>query len=114
MSKTKLGKAPFPAKPKTSYHALDVSRIKKTRTPYKPVRVVAHRKYDELFSGIKEGDCFEVDGDIRELSALARALRAYLDRHDIKGIVRQASQTEDGIKRVWLLRVLRPSLKEAA
>ena len=105
--KTKLAKAPFPGKESKTNNPVDLSLVKRTRAPYQPDRVVNQHKYDELFKGIKEGDCFEIPGgDSPALSALARAMRLYLKRQGIEGIVRQQGRTADGMGRVWLLKVL--------
>lgn len=107
---TRLAAAPFPGKapkPKRSYKDLDLSRVQKTRDPYKPERVINERKYDELFAGVQEGDCFTVEGSASDLSALARALRLYMARHRIEGMVRQQKRCADGVGRVWLLRVFK-------
>lgn len=104
---TFAGKNPFVPKPAPSqYKPLDISGIEKTRDPYAPDRVVKCQKYDELFSGVQEGDCFRVPGGEKERSALARALRVYLQRKGIDGIVRQNGRTEDGIGRVWLVKIV--------
>jgi hypothetical protein len=109
-AQTRLGTSPFPGKapkPKRSYKDLDLSVVKKTRDPYKPERVINEHKYDDLFAGVQEGDCFTVDGSASDLSALARALRLYMARHRIEGLVRQQKQSADGLGRVWLLRVFK-------
>ena len=106
--KTKLSKsAPFPGKEPKAHNPVDLSMVKRTAAPYQPTRVVNKHKYDELFAGLKEGDCFEIPGgDSAALSALARAMRVYLQRQGIEGIVRQQGRTADGVGRVWLLKVL--------
>lgn len=106
--KTKLCKAPFPGKNTAIRTPLDLGKVQKTRAPYRPSRVVNQHKYDQLFAGVKEGDCFELPGgESLELTALARALRVHLKRHGIEGIVRQQGRTEDGIGRVWLVKIVK-------
>lgn len=108
MTATKFGKSPFPGKvtpQPAKKKSVDLAGIEKCRDPYTPERVINKHKYDQLFEGIKEGDCFKVPGGDRERSALSRALRLYLKRHNIDGIVRQEGRTADGIGRVWLIRV---------
>ena len=113
--KTKLSKAPFPGKQKMAYQSIDTSKVKRCRDPYQPERVVQRHKYDELFAGLKEGDCYRVEeGGVQALSALARAMRCYMKRHGIDGIVRQSSKTDDGIPRVWLVKTIKPKLREVA
>ena len=111
---TKLGPAPWPGKPANQPHVkrpVDLSIVTKCRDPYQPQRVVRQHKYDELFQGVREGDCFRVNGDAVARSALARALRLYLKRQGIEGIVRQEGRTDDGIGRVWLVKIVqRPKL----
>lgn len=107
---TKLGPAPFPGKqpkPKQVKRPLALDKVTKCRDPYQAERVVRQHKYDELFAGVREGDCFRVDGDSVALSALARALRGYLVRQGIEGIVRQSGRTDDGIGRVWLVKIIK-------
>ena len=112
--KTKLGPAPFPGKQPRTKKALDLTTVTKCRDPYKPERVMQQHKYDDLFAGVREGDCFRVDGDAAARSALSRALRLYLKRQGVEGIVRQEGRTEDGIGRVWLLKIIRPRLEAVA
>jgi hypothetical protein len=101
------GRNPFKPKPEPKPRTpLDLARVVKCRDPYKPDRVVKEHKYKQLFAGVEEGDCFRVTGGSTELSALARALRLYLKKHGIDGIVRQQGRTEDGIGRVWLVKVV--------
>ena len=105
--KTKFaGRSPFVPKPVRTRTPLDLAGVQKCRDPYKPERVVKKQKYDQLFAGVQEGDCFRVAGGSAELSALARALRLYLKRAGIDGVVRQQGRTEDGIGRVWLVKVV--------
>lgn len=90
---------------------VDVSKIVKCDDPYAPQRVVNTHKWDQLFAGVKEGDCFRVpDGDPLTLSATARALRVHLKRNGINGIVRQQARTADGIGRVWLVKIVPQSV----
>ena len=105
MIKTKTRGA-WPGKEKRQHTPLDLAAVVKCRDPYKPERVINKHKYDELFAGVQEGDCFRVPGGDRERSALARALRVYLKRIGVEGIVRQEGRTEDGVGRVWLVKVI--------
>jgi len=101
------GRNPFQPKPAPKPRTpLDLGGIEKCRDPYDHVRVVKQQKYDALFAGIKEGDCFRVSGGPAERGALARALRVYLESNGIEGIVRQNGRTEDGIGRVWLVKIV--------
>jgi hypothetical protein len=99
-------KGNWPGKPRKEYKAIDISKVEKCNDPYKPGRVVTLHKYEAMFYGVKEGDCFRVPGGNKEVSAVALALRHYLKRHQINGIVRQKSVCDDGIGRVWLIKVL--------
>lgn len=110
---TTLSKSPFPGRtpPKPArkhpvHIPVDLDGVQKCQDPYKPERVIKDRKYDELFKELSAGDCWRVPGGVKELSAFARALRVHLERNGIEGIVRQASKTDDGIGRVWLLKIL--------
>ncbi len=110
MTATKLGAAPFPGKapkPKREKKEIDLSGIEKCRDPYAPERIVNQHKYDAIFAGLAEGDCFRVPGGSKELSAFSRGLRCYMKRIGMNGIVRQQGRTADGIGRVWLLKVLK-------
>ena len=100
------GKSPFAPKVKAARIDLDLSIVEKCSDPYNPERASQQAKYDELFAGVKEGDCFRVHGGNKERTALARALRVYLDRNKIKGLVRQNGRTKDGIGRVWFFKEL--------
>ena len=85
---------------------VDLASIVKCNDPYQPERVVNTHKWDQLFEGVKEGDCFRVHGTENQLGATARALRMYLKRKGIEGIVRQQARTKDGIGRVWLVKII--------
>jgi len=98
----------WPGQPKKKYEPIDIDAVVKCRDHFKPDRVVTHHKYEAMFEGIKEGDCFRVPGGNKQVSAVALALRHYLKRHHINGIVRQKSVCDDGIGRVWLIKVLPP------
>ena len=103
--KTTLVKgAPWPEKPKKVCKPVNLDLVKKTRAPYDPVRHVTGGKYDELFDGIKAGDCFECP-DRGTMEALSRALYSYFKRRGQRGIVRQSLNTADGVPRVWRLKI---------
>jgi len=104
--KTKLAKAPWPGKKPIVHKQVNLDLVKKTNDQYKPQRVILKHKYDELFSGAKEGDCFRCP-DEATMCALARALRSYFKRKGIPVIVRQQLLTEDRIPRVWLVKFLK-------
>lgn len=109
-ARTKLGPSPFPGKalkPKQVKRPLQLDNVTKCRDPYTAERVIRQHKYDQLFAGVREGDCFRIQGDAVARSALARALRGYLKRNGIEGIVRQSGRTEDGIGRVWLVKIVK-------
>lgn len=118
MTVTKLAKSPFPGKPpkpKTAYQSLPLENVIKCRDAYKPERVVLQHKYDQMFAGVAEGDCFKLkEGGVKELSALARALREYMKRHGLEGIVRQSMRTDDGVGRVWVLKLFQKQERKAA
>lgn len=101
--------SPFPGKaprPKAVYQDLPVESVQRCRDPYTPERVVLHHKWDAMFAGLQEGDCFKLRaGGVKELSALARALREYMRRHGLDGLVRQSMRTADGVGRVWCLKL---------
>lgn len=103
---TKLGRGAFPGKPRRAHTAVNLDAVQKCRDPYKPERVIQERKYDELFKNVAEGDCFRVPGGANELSSFARAVRLHFQRKGMQAIVRQQSRTDDGIGRVWVLKIL--------
>ena len=106
--KTKLAKGtPWPGKKAATKQAVDLAAVKKCADPYKPERVILRRKYDELFDGVKEGDCFRCP-DEQTVSAVARALRMHIKRQGWDGVVRQQARTDDGIARVWVVRIIKP------
>ena len=105
---TFAGRSPFAKKPDRKAHIpVNLSGVEKCRDPYLPERVIKRAKYEEMFAGVKEGDCFRVSGGSAELTAVARALRVYLKKHGINGLVRQNARTKDGIGRVWLVKILK-------
>lgn len=105
--KTKLAKGvAFPGKSPATKTTVDLSKIVKTREVYAPKRVINKHKYDELFEGVEEGDCYQCPDELT-LSALARALRLYLKRQGWTGVVRQTSLTKDGIPRVWCVKIFK-------
>lgn len=108
MTATKFakGKSPFKPKEPRTHKPVDIGIIEKCNDPYTHERKSQQSKYDELFAGVKEGDCFRVYGGHEERTALARALRVYLQKNGINGLVRQNGRTEDGIGRVWFFKDL--------
>lgn len=106
--KTKFakGNTPFEPRKKPVRKDIDLSIVEKCSDPYMPERKSVQSKYEELFAGVKEGDCFRVHGGNDERTALARALRVYLEKSGIKGLVRQNGRTDDGIGRVWFYKDL--------
>lgn len=105
--KTKIAKgAAWPHKKALTKKAVVVEEVQKCNDPYKPERVVLRHKYDELFDGVKEGDCFRCP-DEKTMGAISRALRMYFKRNGWDGIVRQQLQTADGIPRVWAVKIFR-------
>lgn len=90
---------------------VDLNTVKKTRTPYIVPRVDKQgKKYDELFSGVKEGDCFECPPN--QAANVSKALRVYCKNKKIDGVIKQNSRCDDGKGRVWLYKVY--GLKAAA
>lgn len=96
----------WPGKPPRVHTAANIDAIVKTRAPYTGTRVTAGSKWDHVFQGAREGDCFECPPE--ETARVERALRMWLKKYGIEGIVRRQSKSEDGKGRVWLLKVLKP------
>lgn len=94
----KKRKPPAPEKP------VNLEIVKKTRAPYMPPRVNRFKsKYDDLFAGCKEGDCWETT--LEDVGKLEKALVTWLKRNKIEGIVKRNSKCPDGVARVWLYKV---------
>jgi hypothetical protein len=99
------GHTPKARKPSKPRETADIASIVKTRDPYTGERVSDGSKWDEVFRGCKEGDCFVMPPE--ETARTERALRKWLEREKINAIVRRQSKGEDGKGRVWLLKVLK-------
>ena len=80
--------------------------MKRCKDPYRPGRLIQQRKYDELFKDIEEGACFRCP-DTKTMGTVAQALRQHLKRNGIQGIVRQKANNDDGVCRVWLVKIVR-------
>lgn len=105
--KTKLAKnTNWPGKVPASKKHVNLEDVKKTRDAYAPERVIKKHKYEEMFSDLKEGDCFRCP-DQTTMAAVARALRVYIKRQGWDGVVRQNERTEDGICRVWAVKIIK-------
>ena len=101
----KQRKSPAQEKP------VNLSIVKKTKAPYMPPRVDRFKsKYDDLFQGASEGDCWETNTE--DVGKLEKALSTWLKRNKIEGIVRRNAHCPDGVARVWLYKVY--GLKAAA
>ena len=103
-STTLAKKSGWPGKKPGTKTPVNIDAIRKTSAPYTPDRVIKEHKYPDLFAGVKEGDCFECP-DAVTMAAMARALRLYLVRQGCTGVVRQSARTEDGVPRVWCLKI---------
>ena len=105
--KTKLAKnTNWPGKTPASKKSVNLEDVKKTRDAYAPERMVKRHKYDEMFKNLQEGDCFCCP-DADTMAAVSRALRVYIKRQGWDGVVRQNERTEDGIFRVWAVKVIK-------
>jgi hypothetical protein len=106
--KTKLAKGtPWPGKKPRVKTPVNLDAVQKCSDPYKPERVILRHKYDELFAGVKEGDCFRCP-DEQTTGAIARALRQHIKRQGWDCVVRQQARTEDGVARVWAVKIIKP------
>lgn len=93
-----------PRKTPVAEKPANLAIVKKTNAPYMPPRVDRFKsKYDELFSGCKEGDCWETT--LEDVSKLEKGLVTWLKRNNIEGIVRRNAHCPDGVARVWLYKV---------
>lgn len=108
--KTKIAKgSAWPHKKPGTKKEVNLSAIQKCVDPYQPERVVLRHKYDEMFAGVREGDCFRCPDELT-MAALARALRNYIKRQGWTGVVRQNAKNADGICRVWALKIFKDTV----
>ena len=83
---------------------VDLATVKKTRAPYTPANTGnKESKYETLFRGVQEGDCFECPSE--KTANLSKALDTYIKKNKIDGVIKQNSRCEDGKGRVWLYKV---------
>jgi hypothetical protein len=94
-----------PAKKKAAPASTNFAAIKRTRAPYKPPKYTGPSKWADLFQGAKEGDCWEMQPE--DCPRAEIALRKWLEKNEIKGIIRRNAKCDDGKGRVWLLKVLK-------
>lgn len=94
------------ALPKRERQSTKFDEIVKSRTPYIVTRTTQASKWDAVFKGVQEGDCFEMQPE--DVARGEQALRKFLEKNGIEGIVRRRTRCEDGKGRVWLLKVLKP------
>lgn len=93
-----------PRKPPAPEKPVNFSLIKKTKAPYiMPRTGVIKSKYEELFSGCQEGDCWETTAD--DVGKIEKALVTWLKRNNIDGMVKRNSHCPDGVARVWLWKI---------
>src|SRR5574343_1265107 len=86
---------------------VDLATVKKTRAPYTPANTGnKESKYETLFRGVQEGDCFECPPE--KTANLSKALDTYLKKNKIDGMIKQNSRCDDGKGRVWLYKVFGP------
>lgn len=84
--------------------AANLDAVKRTRTPYMQPRVDRFKsKYDKLFDGAQEGDCWETT--FEDCGKIEKGLTTWLKRNNIDGIVRRNARCPDGVARVWLYKV---------
>jgi hypothetical protein len=106
--KTKLAKGTtWPGKKPRVKTPVNLDAVQKCSDPYKPERVILQHKYDELFKDVKEGDCFRCPDELTT-AAISRALRMHIKRQGWDGVVRQQARTEDGVARVWAVKIIKP------
>lgn len=105
--RTKLAKGtPWPHKKPANKQDVNLDAVQKCADPYRPERIVQRHKYDELFANVKEGDCFRCP-DAKTTAAVARALRMHFKRNGLDGVIRQNVKTDDGVCRVWAVKVFK-------
>lgn len=110
---TFAGLSPFtglaPAKPEkkpSKSIKIDPATIVRSRAPYEPVNKSSESKFGHLWTNLKDGDCWEFDGDdaARKAGAFANSFRRHLETRGAWGLVRERSLCEDGKARVWLIK----------
>jgi len=92
----------------------NIDAIVKTQTPYVGTRPDMGSKWAALFDGVKAGDCFEMPSE--ETARADRALRQYLSKKGYTSrdyVIRRRSTCEDGLGRVWVIKLFTP-MKVAA
>lgn len=95
----------FPKKEPRPACKVNTETIVKTRAPYTGGRSTPEGKWEALFRGATEGDCFEMAPE--DTTRAEAALRTWMRKKGIEGIVRRKSRCEDGKGRVWLLKVFK-------
>lgn len=103
-----------PAPKVREYTPANIEAITKTQAPYTPARPDQGSKWAALFEGVKPGDCFETPP--AETARTERALRVYLSKLGYTSrdyVIRRRSTCEDGMGRVWVVKMYAP-MKAAA
>lgn len=66
-----------------------------------PVALKPSTPWDEVFRGMRHGDCFEVASE--HIPAVAKAMRQYLERYRLPGKVLARSKVQNTVGAVWFL-----------
>lgn len=66
-----------------------------------PVALKPPTPWDDVFRGMKHGDCFEAASD--HIPAVANAMRKYLERYRLPGKVLARSKVQNTMGAVWFL-----------
>lgn len=99
-------RGPWPGKEPRKNTVANMDAIVKTQTPYQGGRPQQGSKWEALFQGVKPGDCFEMPP--AEVARAERALRRYLLDKGYTSrdfIVRRRETCDDGVGRVWLVKL---------
>lgn len=99
---------PAPAKPEkkpAQNIKIDPATIVRSRAPYEPVRR-NNSKFDALLQNLREGDCWEFEGEhaAKQANAFCNTFRKWLKVRGQWGLVRERAECADGKARVWLIK----------
>lgn len=94
-----------PAKLAAQNVKIDPDTIVRSRAPYEPVQR-HNSKFDSLLKDLREGDCWEFEGEhaAKQANAFCNTFRKWLKVRGHWGLVRERAECADGKARVWLMK----------
>lgn len=81
---------------------IKISALEITDDEYTDGRSAVISKYDQLFAKMKPGQRIKCDGE--EIGKVSNALKKYLEKNKLEGIVRAKARHTDGQGGVWWLK----------